>query len=88
MSDEIDRTLSNGVLRERRNAQHGEKQDEVRVEESSQPKVEGCEKTVGKTPDGSSELSKSPWSRANGHPATNSLLAPSANAYSCANRHT
>ena len=55
MSEEADHALSNGGLRERRNAQNGEKQDDVRVRESPRPKGEGCEKTVGKTPDGSSE---------------------------------
>lgn len=55
MSDEVDHTLSNGGLRERRNAQNGEKQDEVRNGESPILKQEVCEKTVGKTPDGSGE---------------------------------
>lgn len=55
MSDEVDHKLSNGGLRERRSAQNGEKQDEVRIGESPLLKEEGCEKTVGKTPDGSSE---------------------------------
>lgn len=57
MSNEADHTLSNGGLRlrERRNAQNAQKQDDVRDGESPRPKGEGCEKTVGKTPDGSSE---------------------------------
>lgn len=55
MSDEVNHTLSKGGLRERRNAQNGEKQDEARVVEPPRTKGEGSEKTVGKTPDGSSE---------------------------------
>lgn len=55
MSYEVNHTLSNGGLRERRNAQNGEKEDEVGVGESPRTKGKGCEKTVGKTPDGSSE---------------------------------
>lgn len=55
MSYEVNHTLSNGGLRERRNAQNGEKEDEVKVQGSPRTKEEGCEKTIGKTPDGSSE---------------------------------
>ncbi len=50
-----DRFLRDSGLRERRNAHHGEKKDAAGVDETPQEKDERSKKTIGKTPDGSSE---------------------------------
>lgn len=55
MSDDVNHKLSRGNLREGINAQNGEKEDKTSFMEPPRAKGEGCERTVGKTPDGSSE---------------------------------